>query len=1129
MKMKKKIFSFFLVLAMVFSCLQLPNITANAEDTKDPTAYLRFRYEREDKTYNDEENIIVSFDDSKDGVSLNLSDDYGKYAVVEVPAGTKKIAYKVGEGKEKECDADALLNKEILTSVDKDGKVTEKITDLNKDKADITVRLHYFRYDQNYEKWDVWSWIDGGNGAAYTFEEEEFKEGKTAQVTEIPAEKLAAKTNINFLVRKIDWSQKDPDENRSINKAYANKDGVIDAYVVTGEKTVYYDKNDVDISPKVTAARVDSYNNISFTTNYPITNDDVKGKITLKQKERDVLLPKDDKEYNEEEITGLDLTDGSFSGTITTKEKINLKEKEYVLAVEGYGEVPVTIGKLYNTDEYAEDYTFSGKLGAVYSKDSTQFTLWSPMADSVRIAFYGKDSKVIDNDPTEIYDMDMDVNGSWTYKAEGDLDGEFYNYIVYIDGKENIVTDPYAKAVGVNGKRGMVVDLEKTNPEGWDKDSRVELESPTDSVIYEMHIRDFTINESSGANIKYAGKYKGVWQSGTTIPESDVKTGIDHLKELGVNTVHIMPTYDYTSVDETKLDEDQYNWGYDPQNYNVPEGSYSTDPYTGSMRIEEFKEMVKGLHDAGIRVVMDVVYNHTALTTDSNLNLAAPYYYYRENDDFTFSNGSGCGNELASERSMVRKLIVDSIVYLADEYHLDGFRFDLMGCIDQDTMKEIRTKLDKIDKNILVYGEGWTGGSSALDSSKASFKASTPNFGDMQIAAFSDDIRDGIKGNVFDAKGTGFINGGSGYEETIKFGIVASTKNDQIDNTKVVNKTTPWANEPYQTITYASAHDNYTLWDKLQISCPSADEAKLIAMNKMSAAIIYTSQGIPFMQAGEEMARTKVNADGTLNENSYNAPDSVNSIDWNRKVEYSDLYNYYKGLISLRNNHRAFKMTSTEDIQNNLKFLDVEANKVVAYTLNGKAVGDSFDNIAVIFNANDYRTETVTLPSNDWVVIVNGETAGTSKIKDIKGNTIEVEPKSSYVLVDKESYYRTHPNEKPDEDKPEDSDKPGTTTPGDKPGDSDKPATTTPGDKPSEDKPAVPDDEDKEEPSDDGTKDDGKKDDTKPGTTTTETPKDDKPSDGNKEDTFDGNNVMIILLMSFASVAFVLKLKRKAR
>ena len=505
-----------------------------------------------------------------------------------------------------------------------------------------------------------------------------------------------------------------------------------------------------------------------------------------------------------------------------------------------------------------------------------------------------------------------------------------------------------------------------------------------------------------GVSKENKGKYAGVWEADTTVPNTDVKTGISHLKELGVTTVHLLPSFDHQSIDETKLEEAQYNWGYDPKNYNVPEGSYSSDPYDGKTRITEYKKMVQELHKAGISVVMDVVYNHTGATSDSELNKAVPNYYYRQNEKGEFSNGSGCGNETASERAMMRKLMVDSVTYWAKEYHVDGFRFDLMALHDQDTMVAIREALDEINPSILIYGEGWTGGDTPLNSEKQATKANTKNFGELQIAAFSDDIRDGIKGSVFDAKDHGFVDGAQNKEETIKFGIVASTPNDQIDADKVNNQTKAWAKEPYQTITYESAHDNLTLWDKLQSANETATEQQLLAMNKMSAAIVLTSQGIPFLHAGEEMARTKVNPDGTLNENSYNAPDSVNAIDWSRKQKYEDLYEYYQGLIAMRKEHKAFHMNSTKEIQNNLKFLDVTEKNVVAYTLNGKAVGDSWNTIAVIFNANNRAVE-VTVPDNQWAVVVDQNTAGTKQLKTVSGSKVTVPANSTYVLVDKAS------------------------------------------------------------------------------------------------------------------------------
>ena len=650
---------------------------------------------------------------------------------------------------------------------------------------------------------------------------------------------------------------------------------------------------------------------------------------------------------------------------------------------------------MYNSNKFNNLYSYEGELGALYSKDKTNFILWAPTATNVSLMLINKEK---DN---TVIKMEKGNKGIWSIEVKGDLHEQYYNYLVEVDGNVNEVVDPYAKAVGVNGLTSMVVDLERTNPEGFDNDKRPHLERIIDSVLYEMHIRDFSIDENSGVTKEYKGKYKGVWQPDTTIPESKTKTCLAHLKELGVTTVHLMPTFDYCTVDESNPDG-QYNWGYDPQNYNVPEGSYSLDPFNGSVRIKEFKEMVMNLHKAGIRVVMDVVYNHTYASKDSNLNKAVPNYYYRQAPNGEFSNGSGCGNELASERTMVRKFICDSIVYWAKEYHIDGFRFDLMGLEDILTMKELRFRLNKFDKTIILYGEGWTGGLSPLPERDAALKYNTIKYASSQIACFNDNIRDGIKGHVFDTHERGFINGQEGFEETIKFGVVAATYHSQINYKMVANSKDPWANEPYQTITYCSAHDNYTLWDKLKVST-NANDDYLVKMNKLAAAIVFTCQGIPFIQAGEEFARTKVNPDGSLNENSYNAPDSVNKLDWKRKEQYKDLFDYYKGLIAMRKSHKAFRMDRNSQIQDNITFLDTNYANVIMYNLNGDEVKDKWKQIVVIYNGRDEEVY-VDLPGNQYVVVVNENAAGNEKLAEINDYKARIPAKCAYILVDKKSF-----------------------------------------------------------------------------------------------------------------------------
>ena len=657
--------------------------------------------------------------------------------------------------------------------------------------------------------------------------------------------------------------------------------------------------------------------------------------------------------------------------------------------------------KLNFNNDFDKIYGYDGDLGAIYSKDKCKFILWAPTAENVQLALYGDNGYDFDCEAKEVYTMSKGINGTWIVEINGDFNGQFYNYLININGKISEVVDPYAKAVGVNGNRGMVIDLNTTNPEGWEKDTKPELKSATDSIIYEAHVRDLSIDETSGISNEYKGKFKAltIWDS--CIPGTTVKTVVNHIKDMGFTHIHLLPAFDFGSIDENKLEQPQFNWGYDPKNYNVPEGSYSTNPYLGDVRIKEFKEMVKALHEAGIRVVMDVVYNHT-YNLDSCLNNAVPGYYYRQDENGEYSDASACGNETASERYMFRRYMVDSVVYWAKEYHIDGFRFDLMGIHDIETMKLIREELNKIDSSIIMYGEGWTGGSSPLKEELAALKKNTYKFDKLQIAAFSDDCRDGVKGHVFYDEETGFVNGKDGFEETIKFAVVASTHHKDIDKENIVYSNEFWANEPYQTINYASAHDNYTLWDKLQISTPNCTEEELIAMNKLIAGIILTSQGISFVHAGEEMARTKEDEEGKLVENSFESSDKVNKIYWDRKVKYKDLFEYYKGLISLRKEYKAFRMNTNEEIKENIHFLkkgvNFSENNLVAYIIDAKNIDIKCEKIAVIINANNKDVD-VELEESNWHVMVDEKTAGNEIIETIKDSKVNVSRKSIKVLI----------------------------------------------------------------------------------------------------------------------------------
>lgn len=651
--------------------------------------------------------------------------------------------------------------------------------------------------------------------------------------------------------------------------------------------------------------------------------------------------------------------------------------------------------------EFDNLYRYDGELGAIYCKENTEFILWAPTADKVQLALYGSDGHDFKCEAKKIIDMERKEKGIWTIKISGNLNGEYYNYLVSINGHVNEAVDPYAKAVGVNGNRSMVVDLESTNPEDWNEDKKPEFKDFTDAIIYEAHVRDLSIDESSGVQEELKGKFKALIDDNTFSKDGNIKTVTNHLKDMGITHIHLLPVFDYGSVDESRLDIPQYNWGYDPQNYNVPEGSYSTNPYEGAVRIKEFKEMIKGFHNSGIRVIMDVVYNHT-YNLESCLNKIVPKYYYRQDENGEYSDASACGNETASDRYMFRKYMVDSVKYWAEEYHVDGFRFDLMGIHDIETMKQIREELSKIDSTIIIYGEGWTGGESPLDSKEAALKQNTYKYDKLQIAAFSDDCRDGLKGHVFYEDEAGFVNGKNGLEETIKFAVVASTPHKEINLKEVIYSDNFWANEPYQTVTYASAHDNYTLWDKLQIVSKEASKEELIMLNKLIAGIVLTSQGISFIHAGEELARTKVDENGKMVENSFNSSDKVNKIEWNRKDEFKELYNYYKGLIEVRKKYKAFRMNTNREIQENISFLKkgesfIEDN-VVAYTIKSdKFIGEE-NEIAVIINASEKGID-VKIDDSKWEVIVDENKAGTEIIKTVNGNKVTVPAKAIYVLV----------------------------------------------------------------------------------------------------------------------------------
>lgn len=638
---------------------------------------------------------------------------------------------------------------------------------------------------------------------------------------------------------------------------------------------------------------------------------------------------------------------------------------------------------------------YSGNdLGASYSKKATTFKVWSPNAASVRVNIFehGSDNE---GDAGSIMSRAMSLDkttGVWSVTINGDLLNKYYTYSVTHGKTTKETADVYAKACGVNGQRSMVVDLSTTNPDGWENDKHVLVQNQTDASVWEISVADFSSSESSGVSEANRGKYLAFTEEGTTVNgvQGASSTCVDYLKKLGVKYVQIMPFYDFGSVDESKNIMDQYNWGYDPVNYNCPEGSYSTNPKKGEVRIKECKQMIQALHNAGIGVIMDVVYNHT-YTSDSWLQRTVPNYYYRMNNDGTFSNGSGCSNDTASEHLMFRKYMIDSVTYWASEYHIDGFRFDLMGLHDVTTMNSIRTALDNLyadgsGSQILMYGEAWD---MATNCDEGTVLASQKNLKQLsdRIGAFDDTIRDAIKGSTGGTDGA-FVQEGS-RRANLKTGIAGQS-----------DTTTGWANVPSQCVTYASCHDNLCLYDKLVGSVYGADGKyrkryeDLVAMNKLSAAIVITSQGIPFSLGGEEFCRSK---DG--DENSYASSRKENMLDWENVDLYSDVIEYYRGLYKIRDAFAAFS-DSTAATANSLTYLSDVPKGVMGYTINNTESG-KWSQMCVIFNGSD-SAQNVTA-KGDWVVLADNKTAGLRNIKNVT-NSVKVEAHSAVIMVDTKSY-----------------------------------------------------------------------------------------------------------------------------
>lgn len=983
-----------LMMFMTVASVLAPGMTAQAAGT---TLIIHYGG-RSDNSY-DGWNLWI-WEDGRDGQQVDFTDedDFGKVAVYQSNRKPESIGFivRLNEWEDKDVADDRFVTMDSdiveiwVTSGEAefateapDGASSYDIQAIEEARLNAyneegvtKLNVHYYNFEQKYstDNVEAYAWAGSEIGGSYPLSEtDEF--GALFQIGLFPKEGVTTAG-----VKIIQDGNTDTALEYEIDLSTA-VDNTLDIYLVEGNPTFWYNMDEVVYNPVIAEAYFSETSSQQIYVTLSRMPENLETAITE--------IKVTDEDGGEHAVVSAESVGGQLV-LLNLEEELELS-KSYDISMEGYEGSSVSMNKILGSAYFDEELAYYGDdLGATYTKEKTSFKLWAPTASEVSLNLYeqGDGDNLLETIP-----MTAGEKGTWACEKQGDLNGVYYTYSIKIGNKTNEAVDLYARTTGVNGDRGMVIDLDATNPEGFENDVRPAFENATDAVIYELHIRDLSSDAASG--ITNTGKFLGLTETGTTNSDG-LATGLDHIKDLGVTHVQILPSYDYATVDETKLDTEQFNWGYDPKNYNVPEGSYSTDPYHGEVRVNEMKQMVQALHANGIRVNMDVVYNHTYNIEGSWFQKTVPDYFYRKVGD-SYSNASGCGNETASDRAMVRKYIVDSVVYWATEYHIDGFRFDLMAVHDIETMKAVRAALDEIDPSIMVYGEGWTGGDCAISSSQQALKVNVYQI--EGVGAFSDDIRDAIKGNVFDSADKGFVNGGDGMEESIKFGVVAATPHPQVMISQNEKGSKSWAGQPGQCINYVSCHDNLTFWDKLAVSNADDSEETRIKMNKLGSAVILTSQGVPFFQAGEEMLRSKPSdkSETGFDENSYCSPDSTNSLKWDNKTNVLDTYEYYKGLIAFRKAHAALRMTTATDIQNSLTFMSGLDANVVAYTIEGNANNDTAEKIAVILNANENPVD-IKLPTGAWDICVNGTTAGTASIGMAEG-TVTVDGISAMVLV----------------------------------------------------------------------------------------------------------------------------------
>lgn len=845
-----------------------------------------------------------------------------------------------------------------------------------------SVYIHYYRFDNDYNPWDLWIWKsmpESAGGSAYAFEADTtdaaYNFGGVVSKVELTGS-LAGATELGIIVRKPDWS-KDIDNDRFFTVQATSEGGIQHIYLVQGDPAIGYGMDDPEgpsKSPKFTQSFFTKTNEVTFRATEALTA----GQLTLK-KDGVVLVPNT-------------ITINDKSGVIVIDEDIDFGatyELSAVFSDSTVNQINVTFEGIYDSEEFEEAFFYNGNdLGAHVKDGKTTFRLWAPISTEVKLNLYYSGTTVRDggqtDTPNRVIPMTKAENGTFYYEEIGNLHNTYYTFSVTNGNQTHEVVDPYAYSAGVNGRRGLVVDFQQVNPTGFTYDTRANnISNNTDAIIYELQVRDLSTHSSWNGTESNRGKFLGLIEKGTTY--QGYKTGFDHILDLGVTHIQLLPFYDFGVVDETKLNDPTYNsfnWGYMPLHFNVPEGSFSSNPYDGLTRVSELKQVVMGYTENNIRLNMDVVYNHTGLTADSNFNLIVPGYYHRKNATGSFSNGSGTGNETASERVMFRKFMIDSVLYWAHEYNISGFRFDLMALHDLTTMNALNNALLELDPTIMVYGEPWMGGTSPLPSFYQAGKENLDQLG--TIGAFNDDFRDAVKGSVFNREYPGFVNGDYAAQtlNRVKYGIVGGVNHPEI-NKSGLSHGKAWHGSPGKTINYVTAHDNNTLYDKLHQTNEITGKLDYIDEMAMQAySILLTSQGVVFIHAGDEILRSKPNANGVgFDHNSYESPDSVNQIRWDQKALPDSLkvYNYIKGLIELRKSDSSYRLTTQAEINNALRFGYKAITGVISYEI------DAENQILVIHNANDKKIKLELPKGSGWDLVSNKDVAGTNVIKTYKG------------------------------------------------------------------------------------------------------------------------------------------------